>query len=158
MLDPVQYTPFGTPIRPVIPTDCSKKELEQFGLELDKETGSTFVVEKDPIDLDEIVQSYKSQCGMEMAQTLLKRGLASEEDFYAKPGDYGDVSELPDNLNDAYQAKLAADQVAEAAGLALEGIKTDADFQAYVDQLVAAKLAAAEAAKAQAQLKQEESK
>lgn len=138
----VKYTPFGTPIREVLPTDCSKKELAQFGLELDKETGSTVVVEKDPIDLDELIQSYKDQCGMEQAQMLIARGLASADDFAAQPGDYGDTSTLPDNINDAYQANLKAQE----SGVDLTQFKTDKDIQDYVNKMIQEQLAAAKAA------------
>lgn len=140
----LKLTPFGTPIREVPTTDCSQKELAQFGLELDKETGNTFVVQKEPIDLDELVQSYKDQCGMEQAQLLIARGLASPEDFAAKPGDYGDTSNLPDNLNDAYQAHLKA----ESVGIDLGQFKTEDDIQKYVEEAVAAALKAKQAASA----------
>lgn len=140
MPDAIKYTPFGTPILESKPSDVSKKELAQFGLELDKETGSTNVVLKEPLDLDALIQTYKDQCGMELAQMQLKRGLASPEDFAAVPGDYGDTSTLPDNINDAYQQKLAAE---EAAGsLDLHQFKTDADIQAYVEKYVQQQLAA----------------
>lgn len=141
----IKLTPFGTPIRDVLPVDCSQKELAQFGLELDKETGSTYVVVKDPIDLDALIQSYKDQCGMELAQLQIKRGLASPEDFAAEPGDYGDTSTLPDNINDAYRASLVAQQ----SGINLEQFKTDADIEAYVKAQVKAQLEAQ--AKAQQQ-------
>lgn len=138
----VKYTPFGTPIRATKPSDCSKKELAQFGLELDKETGCTVIVQKDPVDLDELVQSYRDQCGMVMAQNLIARGLASPEDFAAQPGDYGDTSTLPDNINDAYQASLKAQE----SGVDLSQFKTDQDIQDYVNKMIEEKLAAAKAA------------
>lgn len=144
MPNSVKYTPFGTPIRAAVPSDCSKKDLAQFGLELDKETGSTFVVQKDPLDLDALVQSYKDQCGMELAQLQIKRGLASPNDFAAVPGDYGDTSNLPDNLNDAYQASMAA----QASGIDLGQFKSEADIKAYVEKMVSQQLAQKEAAKA----------
>lgn len=134
----VKYTPFGTPIRAVKPSDCSNKFLKQYGLELDKETGSTFVVEKDPLDLDAQIQTYKDQCGMELAQLQIKRGLADPGDFAAVPGDYGDISNLPDNINDAYQEHLKA----EDSGLDLSQFKTNADIEAYVKAQVKAQLEA----------------
>lgn len=142
MPDTIKYTPFGTPIREVQPSDCSNKMLAQFGLELDKETGSSVIVQKDPIDLDELIQSYKDQCGMEQAQLLISRGLASPEDFAAKPGDYGDTSTLPDNINDAYQANLKAQE----SGVNLSQFKTDQDIQDYVNKMIQEQLAAQKAA------------
>lgn len=138
MPDKLKFTPFGTPVRQIKPTDCSKKLLKQYGLELDKETGSTFVVEKDPLDLDAQIQTYKDACGMELAQLQLKRGLAVPGDFSAEPGDYGDTSTLPDNINDAYRANLDA----AASGINLSQFKTDADIEAYVQAQVKAQLEA----------------
>ena len=149
MPETIKYTPFGTPIRKTEPQDCSNKFLAQFGLELDKETGSTTIVVKDPLDLDAEIQTYKDQCGMELAQLEIKRGLASPEDFAAKPGDYGDISTLPDNINDAYRASLDAKQ---AAKIDLSQFKTDADIEAYVKAQVKAQLEAQ--AKAQTQPKE----
>lgn len=140
-------TPFGTPIRVFNPTRTSKlykKEIAQFDLDFDKETGSTKVVQKDPLDLDAVIQSYKDQCGMELAQLQIKRGLAGPNDFAAAPGDYGDVSMLPDNINDAYQQAQAAK--AAVGTVNLSQFKTDADIQAFVEKAVAAQLAAKEAA------------
>lgn len=145
MPDEIKYTPFGTPIREEVPVDCSNPMLAQFGLELNKETGSTYVVEKDPLNLDELIQTYKDQCGMDFAQLQIQRGLASAEDFAAKPGDYGDISDLPDNINDAYRGHLAA----EASGVDLGQFKTEADIRAYVEAQVKAQLEAATAAQAQ---------
>lgn len=137
MPNKIKLTPFGTPIREVKPCDCSKKTIKQYGLELDKETGSTYVVEKDPLDLDAQIQTYKDQCGMELAQLQIKRGLADPADFAAQPGDYGDTSTLPDNINDAYRASLDAKN---AAKVDLSQFKTDADIQAYVKAQVKAQL------------------
>lgn len=139
MPETVKYTPFGTPIRKSEPVDCSNKFLAQFGLELDKETGSTFIVGKDPIDLDAQIQTYKDQCGMDLAQLQMKRGLADPGDFAAEPGDYGDTSTLPDNINDAYRASLNAKK---ASNVDLSQFKTDADIEAYVKAQVKAELEA----------------
>lgn len=148
-----ELTPFGTPVRKFKPTRTSKlykKEIAQFGLELDQVTGSTVVVSKDPLDLDALIQSYKDQCGMEMAQLMIKRGLASPDDFAAAPGDYGDTSTLPDNLNDAYQAAQVAQK--KAGDVNLSQFKSDKDIQDYVNNVIAQQLAAQQAqAKAQAQ-------
>lgn len=145
MPEEIQYTPFGTPIRKVDPVDCSQKLLPQFGLELDKETGCTYSVVKDSIDLDALIQTYKDSCGMEAAQLLLKRGLASPEDFAAKPGDYGDTSDLPDNINDAYQQSLAAGKFAAENGLDLSQFKTEKDITDFVNKKVQEALAAQKA-------------
>lgn len=144
----VKYTPFGTPIRKFKGVNCNVRTVPQFGLVLDKETGTTHIEAKDPLDLHALIQTFRDQCGMTAAQNLIKRGLAEPEDFAAKPGDYGDTSMLPDNLNDAYQASLSANQAAKASGVDLGQFKTEADIKAYVDKMVSEQLKAAEAAKA----------
>lgn len=150
----IKFTPFGTPIKPFVPTHSGKvykKEIAQFDLAFDKETGSTYVEQKDPLDLDAQIQSYKDQCGLEFAMLQMKRGLITADQLAAAPGDYGDTSTLPDNLNDAYQAAQAAKSA--AGSLDLTQFKTDADIQAYVEKAVAAQLAAKEAAAKEAAAK-----
>lgn len=148
MPETVKYTPFGTPIRKVKGVNCNVRTVPQFGLVLDKETGSTHLEPKDPLDLHALIQTFRDQCGMTAAQNLIKRGLAEPKDFAAVPGDYGDTSALPDNLNDSYQASLAAQKAAQASGVDLGLFKSEADIKAYVDKMVSEKLKAAEAAKA----------
>lgn len=135
-------TPFGGPVRPVYQSkywkNVGKKTLAQFDLKFDPKTGGTDIVQKDPLDLDAEIQSHKDECGMVQAELLLKRGLARPEDFAAKPGDYGDTSKMPDNINDAYQL---AQEVKGSAKIDLKQFKTDADIQAYVDAQIQAQLA-----------------
>lgn len=150
MPETVKFTPFGTPIRKSAPVHLSGRMVPQYGLELDKETGSTKVVAKDSVDFYALIQSYRSQCGMELAKLQISRGLASPNDFAAAPGDYGDITGIPDNLNDAYRASLNAKSAAKASGIDLNQFKTSADIQAYVDRVVSEKLKAAEKAKAAA--------
>lgn len=136
----IEFTPFGTPIKKerYVFEGVHEKLMAQFGLELDKETGTMLIVSKDPIDLDEIIQSYRDQCGMEYVQKLLARGLANPEDFAAQPIDYGDSSELADNINDAYQQTLKNAEL----NVNLGQFKTAADIDAYVIAQVKAQLAA----------------
>lgn len=136
----IEFTPFGTPIRSdrFIFDGIGEKNLAQFGLELDKETGSSVVVQKDPLDLHELIQSYKDDCGMEFVQKMLSRGLARPEDFAAQPGDFGDSSTLPDNINDAYQQSLENAKL----GVDLGQFKSQKDIEDYVIAQVKAQLAA----------------
>lgn len=135
----IEYTPFGTPIKKerYVFDGVHEKLMAQFGLELDKETGTMLIVSKDPIDLDEVIQSYRDQCGMEYVQKLLARGLASPEDFAAQPIDYGDSSQLPDNINDAYQQSLKNAEL----GVNLGQFKTASDIDNYIIAQVKAQLA-----------------
>lgn len=138
----LKVTPFGGPVRPVYISDywknVGKKTVAQFDLKFDPKTGGTEIVQKDPLDLDAEIQSHKDECGMVQAELLLKRGLARPEDFAAKPGDYGDTSNLPDNINDAYQM---AQECQKAIKVDLKQFKTDADVEAYVQAQIQAELA-----------------
>lgn len=135
-------TPFGGPVRSVYKSkfwkNVGKKEVAQFDLKFDPKTGGTDIVLKDPLDLDAEIQKHKDECGMVQAQLLLKRGLARPEDFAAQPGDYGDTSKLPDNINDAYQM---AQEAQKAVNVDLKQFKTDADIQNYVQAQIQAELA-----------------
>lgn len=137
-----KVTPFGGPVRPVYQSkyweNVGKKTVAQFDLKFDPKTGGTEIVQKDPLDLDAEIQSHKDECGMVQAELLLKRGLARPDDFAAKPGDYGDTSNLPDNINDAYQM---AQEVQKSVNVDLKQFKTDADIQAYVQSQIQAELA-----------------
>lgn len=147
MSESVKYTPFGTPIREPVYTDLGKNDglLPTFELELDKETGNTRVVEGEPLDLYAEIQSFKESCGMYAAQQQIAHGLKAPDAFsdLNNPTDYGDVSEMPDNINDAYQANLQAN--AAQAALGLPDFKTQADLDNYVKDLVAKQMAAEKA-------------
>lgn len=150
----VKFNPFGSlipPFKPQYDAKVSEKNVAQFGCEYDEETKQMVSVLKDPVDLDAQIQTFKDQCGMAQAELLLKRGLATPDDFAAKPGDYGDSSDMPDNINDAYQQA----QAAAVSGVDTRKFKTDEDIQKYVESVVAAKLAAAQPKEAP---KQEEAK
>lgn len=148
------FNPFGTPV--ALAADRKEcfhfdgidvRNIPQFGLELDKETGSTVIVEKDPLDLFELIQSYKDQCGMDFVQKMMARGLASAEDFAAQPLDYGDSSQLADNINDAYQQTLANEKL----GVDLGQFKTAQDIDNYIIAQVKSQLAKQQTTQTQAQ-------
>lgn len=157
----VAFNAFGTPV--ALAGDREEcyhfdgigvRNIPQFGLELDKETGSTVIVEKDPLDLFELIQSYKDQCGMDFVQKMISRGLASEEDFAAQPIDYGDSSQLADNINDAYQQAVSNDKL----GVDLGQFKTAQDIENYVIAQVKAQLAKQQATQTQTQINEGDNK
>lgn len=119
--------------------------LHQYGLELDKETGNTKIVETGTVDLRELINSYKDQCGMAYARQLLKTGAVSPEAFCDDGRHGADVSVMPDNLNDSYRLALAAkengDRVAADLGIH-EDYMTASDVTKLVQDAVQAALAA----------------
>lgn len=78
------------------------------GVELDKETGNTVVVSTGEVDIDQEIQQYKDQCGFEGMRKLIATGQARPIDFMDDGQHSGDISGLPDNVNDAYRAAQAA--------------------------------------------------
>lgn len=139
----VKFNPFGSLIpsfKPQFVKLVTEKQVAQFGCEFDEETKQMVSVLKDPLDLDAQIQTFKDQCGMAQAQLLLKRGLITPEELAAKPGDYGDSSDMPDNINDAYQKAMSS----AVPGVDVRKFKTDEDIQKYVESVIAAKLAAAQ--------------
>lgn len=145
-MEEVKLNAFGSVFPDFKPTRSDriyKKEVAQFGSELDQKTCQMVPVLRDPLDLDAQIQTFKDQCGMVQAQLLLKRGLAIPEDFAAKPGDYGDTSDLPDNINDAYQMNKALN---DGVKIDLHQFKTDADIEKFVKEQIQLQLDAAKTA------------
>lgn len=90
----------------LIDVDWNKRPI--LGVDLDKETGNTNVVVTGVQDVHEEIQHFKDQCGFEGMRNLIARGQARPLDF-ADDGKHGfDSSKLPDNVNDAYRASMAA--------------------------------------------------
>lgn len=86
------------------------RELVQLGVKFDPSTGSTTPDESNVVDLVELTQSYKDECGMELAQRLLKNGLAM-------PGDFADDCQ---HSGDATLPGLESAQAAANAAIAAE--------------------------------------
>lgn len=96
-----KYIPFQRP-----DLDYNKKDI--LGVELDKETGNTKVVVTGTEDIDRQIQECLEDSGFESMKRLIATGQARPLDF-ADDGKGGkDITNLPDNVNDAYRAALAA--------------------------------------------------
>lgn len=69
--------------------------------------------------------------------TLLNQRIAQGEGLV-------DISNMPDNFTDAMNVLDKAQDTAKASGISVEnaGVMTQADFEAYIDKIVAEKLAA----------------
>lgn len=113
-------------------------KFARYGLELIPDSGNTRPVIKETIDMPELINSYKDQCGMEYMLRLVQSGqisMASLRDDGTGSGDFTG----PDNINDAYRAAQAAkvqgDQVAKALGI--ENYMDEKDLDALVAKKVA---------------------
>lgn len=78
------------------------------GVELDKETGNTKVVVTGEVNIDKEIQERVNDSGFEGMRRLIATGQARPIDFM-DDGKHGvDATKMPDNVNDAYRAALAA--------------------------------------------------
>lgn len=130
--------------------DCSNKfqkrykEIPPYAIDLEtgkflNKTSQTVLVEDDPFDVDEYIQSFKSEC--DIYTILEKFGLTDCTDTsLINKGvmSFGDISELPDNFNDMNEyLKSANDFIskfnADTARDILDGKKSADDIQASIE-------------------------
>lgn len=130
--------------------DCSNKfqkrykEIPPYAIDLEtgkflNKTSQTVLVEDEPFDIDEYIQSFKSEC--DIYTILEKFGLTDCTDTsLINKGvmSFGDISELPDNFNDMNEyLKSANDFIsrfnADTARDILDGKKSADDIQASIE-------------------------
>lgn len=117
-----------------------KDVLIKLKLDFDPKTGDTKPNEDETIDLVELIQSYRDQCGMEYVQKLLRTGYATPDKF-ADDGKHGGDASLPIDANDAYrlagQGAVAESKLAKALGIDLENA-TEEQIGARLAEIYAA--------------------
>lgn len=108
--------------------DFGKDVLIKTKLKFDPETGSTEVDESETIDLVEMIQTYKDQCGVEYVQRLIKMGMATPTQFM-DDGKHGGDASAPTDINDALAfakaGNSAAKQIAKSLGMSIDANTTD---------------------------------
>lgn len=104
---------------------CDGHLMPQYDLKINKEKGIFEVTEVDPVDLNEIIQSNKENCGMNLALLNIARGVAPEK--YCDDGQHGGDFSGTTNINVAYQESLNNKAVAEKLAKEL-GIDNYEDF------------------------------
>lgn len=108
--------------------DFGKDVLIKTKLKFDPETGSTEVDESETIDLVEMIQTYKDQCGVEYVQKLIKMGMATPSQFM-DDGRHGGDASAPTDINDALAlanaGNSAAQQIAKSLGMTIDESTTD---------------------------------
>lgn len=112
MLTDVKKDPFGVALREAAaPVVLDAHELVQYGVKFDPSTGSTTPDESNIIDVVELIQSYRDQCGMELARRLLKNGMAMPADF-ADDGKHSGDATMPglESAQAAANAAIAAEK------------------------------------------------
>lgn len=90
---------------PPEPDKLDERYLVQLKPVLDPKTGNTSVDESDKLDLVELIQSYKDQCGMEFMLKQVKLGVVGIESL-ADDGKHSGDASGPLDINDAYRAQL----------------------------------------------------
>lgn len=138
---------------------CDDVYLIKLGVKVDKETMRTVPDESDKVNLVELIQSYKDSVGID----AILRGIQSGQIDPAMIADNGkmsgDIADLPDNLNEAYQRNLAKDAAIQeiAAGLGIDPSTINAEnYSQVVTDAIAARIKAAQEQTSGA--KQEETK
>lgn len=108
--------PFDAPA-----TKAVEPFMPDLKVKFDPKTGATTPDESNLINLDELIQTYKDQCGMELAKKMLANGLATQADFADDGKHSGNV---PSNLetaqgraNAAVKAGATTDALAKALGV-----------------------------------------
>lgn len=131
--------PFGRPFTPLAPVDYSTQRFvyRVQTMNVDKDTLMVSPV-FDKVDLVEEIQKCKNLCGLEYMKQLLARGLAKPEDFMAKPEDFHDLTQVPQDVHTA--ARISDMTNEELAKLAkIIGIKESEELTAelFEDRLKA---------------------
>lgn len=101
-------------------------------------TGDTKIDITDKLDLVELAESYKDQCGVEYMLKQIKLGMAVPAQFADDGQHSGDASAFPDNAADAYQAALKANEqkkeLAKQLGIPVENL-TEENIAAKVAEI-----------------------
>lgn len=132
---------FGV-VRPVATEalKCDRHFLIQYDQVLNKETGVFEVKETGKVDITEIIKSNKDNCGLDLALLNIKRGMSP--DAFADDGKHGGDFSKSVNINEAYQQKLAADQVVAklAKALGLDNLSYSENIDEVISKALASKL------------------
>lgn len=106
-------------------TVCNEHEIKQYDYKLNKEKGLFEIVETDPVDLTEMIESNMENCGMNLALLNIARG--TSPDKYRDDGKHGGDFSGSTNINVCYQESLNNKAVAEKLAKEL-GIDNYEDF------------------------------
>ena len=115
-------------------------------LVLNKETGSTKVDRSDKVNLEEMIQSYRDQVGVEAIMRMMAKGQIMPGQV-ADDGKHGlDISQFPDNVNEARDAAIVAQaqkkEIAKIFGVNPKDL-TPETFEKVINAAVEKKLAEA---------------
>lgn len=126
---------------------CDDIYLIKLGVKVDQETMRTVPDESDKVNLVQLIQSYKDSVGVDAILRGIESGQIDPASIADDGSMSGDIADLPDNLNDAYQRNLAKDAAIQeiAAGLGIDPSTINADnYSQVVTEAIAARIKAAQ--------------
>lgn len=134
------HTP-GFPTVIVKATKCDERMMVDLKVKKD-EDGNVIPDESNLVDLDALIQTYKDQCGMELAKKMLKLGQATPEDFVDDGKGNYDSSAIPETpqarANAAVAAKAQADAVKQKFGIPTDQDLTQEQFENLIKSYISA--------------------
>lgn len=104
----------GNVVREPIPTPANDPYMIDLKVAFDPATGSTKPDESNKVNLVELIQTYREQCGMELAKKLIKNGQATQADFADDGQHSGEVPADLDTAQGRANAEIAARAQVEA--------------------------------------------
>lgn len=126
---------------------CDDVYLIKLGVKVDQETMRTVPDESDKVNLVELIQSYKDSVGIDAVLRGIQSGQIDPAMIADNGNMSGDIADLPDNLNEAYQRNLAKDAAIQeiAAGLGIDPTTINAEnYSQVVTEAIAARIKAAQ--------------
>lgn len=125
---------------------CDEHYLIQYDYALNKETGVFEVKETGKVDLTEIIQSNKENCGLNLALLNIARG--ADPSVYADDGKHGGDFSGTTNINEAYQNALNAKEVAKSVAkeLGIDDYENCENLDEVIAKAVEKKIAASASA------------
>lgn len=131
---------FGITVPDVEPLKCDEKYLVEYGQELNKETGQFEFVITGKTDLQELIQSFKEQCGIEAMKLAIAKG--RDPLFYADDGHHNaDLTGLSTQINEAYRNKINAEEMKAKIlnDLGIDNLPDGFDFEAIIKDAITKK-------------------
>jgi hypothetical protein len=104
----------GFPNRRCEPVKCDDPYMIELKVKFDPKTGSTTPDESNKVNLVEIIQTYRDQCGMELAKKMIKLGQADPAQFRDDGNHSYDASVIPETTQQRANAAIVAEKRVEA--------------------------------------------
>lgn len=119
-------------------SNCSNKFMKRLKAVFNPELGRYDYVEDEPLNLDEVIQSYKDDSGLEVVRRMMARGedLSLFADDGSKSGDYSVDTCLADSNRLALEQSQLIQKIADALGVS---VKDDSSLDNVVSEAIKSK-------------------